>query len=853
MHPLQPLGRIDADNRSAVGGKAAGLARLAAAGLPVPGAFVVPSMALEEAARAAGIDLSGDPPAVAAALRTVPLPSGWAGRWSVAARKLGGRLAVRSSAADEDGAEKSFAGQHRTELGVRPHEVPDAIRRVWASLYEAPAVAYRGRPGGQMAVVVQEQVDAEVSGVLFTVNPLNGSWREMVVEAVWGQGEGLVSGQIAPHWYLVRRPHRLPGPIQRVWSRVRLAEMQADLPELTERMVLGENGQARREATPSALRRRRTLERRRLLKLCRLGLKVERLLGAPQDVEWCVDRSGRIRLLQTRPITRAGSERPRTDVVYTRRFIGERWPDPVSPMGWSILQPIFDHFIAYPGVQDRYLGGGPALKLVRGRPYLNTTVFRHLAFKLPGSPAPRFMAELLPPEEERAWRGRRAFRPDFAVYAAILKTTAEERRWERFAFNPLTNPDVWDAWRATLEDRLPAWEQDPDSLEAALRRIEEQVAWITDYTGIHVCSLLFANLLYQLLDGALAAWVPQRRAALMEALAVCPPGNRTLMANAALWELGQAATEADLDALRDGGREPSDFSEGFGPLLADFLDAYGHRSEASWEICAPRWGDDPGRLVALLRSQRSVGARDPGERAADQEARFERALEEVEALPPLRRAVLLLLVRYVRRYLLLRENQRFWFDHLLTATQRSLLAAGDGLVDRGALDRAEDVRWLTWPELQGIGAGTLDPGSVPEWVARRRAERAEDAATEPPVFLVGDEGRAAVSAGRRLTGLGISPGRARGRVRVIPTLDDGHRLEPGDVLVTRSVDPGWTPLFASAGAVVLELGGMLSHGAVVAREYQVPMVVNLEGGNQRLVDGLEVTVDGTRGVVWIHP
>ncbi len=848
-----------------VGGKALQLGRLMAAGLPVPDGGVVPVARFERALRDGGLwraaqaiargDLD-DAPALCSAIAALTWPSDERAEMVAAARRLGPKLAVRSSGVDEDGHHRSFAGQHHTALGVAPDAVPQAVLACWASLYTHHALAYRSGRGprpGTLAVVIQPMVDPTCSGVMFTVNPLSGSWREMVVEAVWGLGEGLVSGQLAPHWYLVRRPRRLPQPVQRLWARVRLQVMQEDLPELPEYFVASDDGVVRRP-TPDGLRHRRTLDRPALRRLCRLGLRVERTLGEPQDVEWGLDKQGRFVLLQARPITSGGTPRTRDDVLWTRRFIGERWPEPATPLGWSILRPILDSFIAYPATQAAYLGGGPALKLVNSRPYINTTVFRHLAFKLPGSPPPRFMLELVPPAEEQAWRTRFAVAPHLAVYASILRTTLQERRWQRFRWNPFTNALRWDQFVDRLQAELPALSRAPESPEDAIVRVNAQIGWIRDYCGIHVCSLLFANIFYQLLEGALGAWLPEQRAELMAHLATCPPGNLTVETNSALHALGQLATDADLELLAAG--DPPDPDRPFGVALDGFITRFGHRAEASWELMSPRWGRHPERLEPLLRAQRTVRAEAPDARAARQQEATAAAMHTLQHAAAgaggAELTVLKGLVHYTRQYLLLRENQRFWFDRLLSATQETLLWLGAHAVEQGWLSDAGDIAYVSWDEVQGLVASTVEPDDISARVRARRTERQADLQREPPTFLVGDDpGEAPADAGR-LQGLGISAGRARGRVRVLHRLADGVLLQPGEVLVTRAVDPGWTPLFLTASAVVLELGSVLSHGAVVAREYGVPAVVNLEGITSRLQDGQEVTVDGTRGMVWVH-
>ncbi len=839
--PLLKLDSPGTASRAEVGGKAAPLTLLADAGLPVPPGVILPRSAFRWALADAGLlaaaravsstGSSGDAASLHRAILSMPLPQGWSAALARAVARLGGRVAVRSSGVDEDGAKRSFAGQHHTSLHVGPDDVEDAVRACWASLYAPEALAYRGSSGpaiAGMAVLIQQMIEPRTAGVLFTIDPVSGSWREMVVEAVWGTGEPLVSGRVAPHWFRVRRPRRLPRGLSRLAGRIRLRVIDSALPSLP-----GGEGP--------------TLSPSRVTRLCRLGLRVERRFGGPQDIEWAEDAEGRFWILQSRPVTTGGQAERRRDVLWTRRFVGERWPEPATPLGWSLMHPLLEHFIAYPEVQQRYLGGGPSLRLVQGRPYVNATIFRHLAFKLPGRPPPSFMAELVPPDEEAAWRRQLAMAPDLSVYAAVLRTTWRERRWERFEWNPLTNPIAWERYRAQLAAALPRISRTPSDPEDGLRLVDRHIELVRTYIGVHVCSLLFANLTWQLLDGALSEWLPDRSARLMDALATCPPGNRTLETNDALWTLAHQLDETHLEQM-EAGHLPEGVA---GAAVRTFLASYGHRSEASWEVMAPRWRAHPERLAPLLRLQQRSPTR-PGAMADAAEETAGAARAEIEdQLQGARHAAVDLLIHHTRRYLLLRENQRFWFDRLLDSLQRVLLWCGDELVRRGELEVRDDVAFVTWPELRDTLSG--EPCELETWVRRRREAHAANQQDVPPAFIRGDDAGPPPAEALRLQGLAVSPGRARGRVRVVRSPTEATRLQPGEILVASAVDPGWTPLFSTAAGVVLELGSVLSHGAVVAREYGLPCVVNVDRVMQRLHDGQEVTIDGTRGTVFVHP
>ena len=406
MTTLLTMDAIGPDERGRVGGKAWALAQLRRRGVPVPRGVVLPVDAYQAFMRANQLDrraAAGGDPGLAADIVGGQFDPVLAQAVQSAVAGLGLLLAVRSSGVEEDGGSESFAGQYETVLGVEPGaDLIDAVLSCWASAWSPRAMAYRAqRADGvrpEMAVLIQPLIQPRCAGVMFTINPLTGTWREMTVEAVWGQGEAVVSGEVVPDSYIVRRPRRSPRPVQRILARVRL-EIVAD--HVRSQTTMRRAGAKEMVPVPPARVDAPKLRHAELLKLCRLGLRLEGLMGAPQDVEWAMDASGRLVVLQSRPVTTTTGVRRAGPAVWTRRFIGERWTEPATPLGWSIMQDLIDRFIAYPQTQRRLLDGGAPTQLVRFAPYFNVTVFRYLAFKLPGAPPPRFMMELLPADEER--------------------------------------------------------------------------------------------------------------------------------------------------------------------------------------------------------------------------------------------------------------------------------------------------------------------------------------------------------------------------------------------------------------------------------------------------------------------
>jgi rifampicin phosphotransferase len=799
-----------------VGAKAATLAQLRAEGVPVLPGCVVPADALS--AVVAGIKAESGAAELCSAILHAVLPAELAGEIRTAAAKLGARLVVRSSAVDEDGEHASWAGQFETVLGARPgDETEAAVLRCLASAYNARSSAYgerRGRPSEvRMAVLIQPMIEPRCAGVMFTINPLSGSWREMTVEAAWGQAAPVVQGELVPDYYVVRRPRRAPRPLGRILAAVRLEVIEDEVRPQADMWVIGQSGLEVRPVAPVDVEAPK-LRHFELNRLCRLGLRVEGLLGRPQDLEWALDDEGRFFVLQSRPVTTTRAVRRTGPALWTRRFIGERWTEPATPLGWSLVGGLLEEFVGYPDTQRMLLGGGEPTQLIRFAPYLNVTVFRHLAFKIPGAPPPQFMMELLPTDEQRGWRRRHAQAPDLKVYRSLIQETIRGRRWRHFAAGLFSNPRAWRDFEADLEVALPALSLPSSDVRTAMARADRCMALARRYIGIHVPSLLYANLLYQASVSALRA--KGRDDLVRDALRPVEE-SWTVKTNHALWMLGRG----DID-------------------LQYFLADFGHRAGSSWELFSPRWRESPD-TVAVLADAAAQHA-DPARLAADQARRATAAAGTLSGW-------IGRLVKRTQTYLLLRENQRFSFDRLL-------LAWGDQLKQIEKLSGVE-VRFLLKDELEGMASGRISAAALAPRIGERKVAWAAEcqrraAGDEPPNFLAGAEAIEEGGIGVRLQGVGTSPGVVTGTVRVLRSLADGERLQTGEILVARATDPGWTPLFLKAGGVIMEIGGMLSHGAVVAREYGLPAVVNIAGATNRLEDGQVVTIDGRQGVVWLR-
>lgn len=848
-----------------VGGKAAAIDRLVGHGFPVPRAVSLTADAYRAFVAGSGLaplldELRRARPSAPGAIEPetarvdeaflrAPIPSPVEAAIREAARPLlsGGPVAVRSSATAEDLAAASFAGQYRTFLDVRDEDaVVEAVRLCWASLWGPSVRAYRRREGVAeeglaMGVILMEMVPADHAGVLFTRDP-QGEAGAARVEVVRGLGEALVSGRVTPDDYRV--------------DRGTLAVRGQDV-----------------AAAPAFLE-----------DLVRLGLRIERRLGGPQDVEWA-HAAGRLVILQSRPITAAGSleadqdgfdTEPGEGVTYTPVGVQEMLPGVLPPLLWTINAPMLDdafrRLFADLGIPPpRAAGPYAVLGRFRGRAALNLSVLRESAATMPGGSASEVERQYLGraiggdgPGASRVAGGR--LRRALAGLRALRVRRRVEDEVDLFseAVEFVVALDVG------LGD-LPA-----ERLLAYRARVRD-LAW-RGYAA-EVAAAAGAAAAYRGLEIALERWVGGEAALWAQRLTAGPAAADHAGSNCAaeLWELyaSHARGRPPCDALLAGPGETAEErlrrlgeeGEELVSLVRRTTRHFGSKAVYG----GPTWDEDAEVVWDCIRS---VAACDEaGHPAAPAPRRAAAGAARREALADLRRRlrsswrwrltrvvtgqVVDLRSRLLRkladdasRFLSLRERAKAALLVLGGEERRIIWEGARRLVASGLLDDPEDVLLLADGELEEMLLGG-EPVSREE-VARRRSalRRAEEDEPLPEVFE-GVPGREALPdlTGDVLEGWAASPGRARGPARVMRSLADGAGLAAGEVIVARSTDPSWTPLFMVAGAIVLEEGGPLSHAAIVARELGLPAVLNVKGATRAIGDGDEVEVDGTRGLV----
>ncbi|SBT43782.1 rifamycin-inactivating phosphotransferase [Micromonospora auratinigra] len=762
---------------------------------------------------------------------------------------LGERVgcAVRSSATAEDLPTASFAGQQDTYLNVvGPAEVLRHVSRCWASLFTDRAVTYRQRHGidhraVRMAVVVQRMVFPDAAGVLFTADPVTGHRRVSCVEAGFGLGEGLVAGLVNADAYRVRDDRIVERSIAGKPLAVRAAPAggsttvpvdppRRDQPALTDEQVL---------------------------RLARLGRRIEAHFGSPQDIEWCLV-DDEFRIVQSRPVTTLFPV-PETDDgekhVYVSVGHQQMMTDAMRPLGLSVWQ-------LTAMAPMRHAGGRLFVDVART---LAVPARRAALLELVGKGDPLVRDALetvvaggfLAPAETTPGAARPdpgAARPD----AGAARATPVE-----------TDPGVVTELIGRSEAALAVLRRDiatrtgPALFDFLLAAFEEHKRLLGDPLSIQVIMAGMEATWW--LKERLLAWLGEKNAA--DTLTLSAPHNITSEMGLALLDVADVIRPypqvvafleqvGDRDFLDDlaglpGGAAARD-------AIRAYLDRYGMRCVGEIDITRPRWSERPGTLLPLLLDNvRHFG---PGERerrvtrgrrAAERKER--EVLARLRALPDgeSRAAETKRMIDRVRTFIGYREYPKYAIISRCLVYKQALLAEAGRLVRAGVLVEEEDVFYLTFPELhEVVRSRRVDHGLI----RRRRDEFRSYQALTPPRVLTSD-GEAVDGAYRRddvpagaLVGLAVSGGTVEGRARVVTDLA-GAGLEPGDILVTAHTDPSWSPLFVTVAGLVTEVGGLMTHGAVIAREYGLPAVVGVPHATRSIRDGQRIRVHGTDGYV----
>jgi phosphohistidine swiveling domain-containing protein len=857
---------------SLVGGKAVGLARLLAGGFPVPSGFCVTTEAYDHALRAPGFspaeqwqaalhssgaerqrilshchtiirnrDIAELTAQIVEQVRRLDLP-------------MHGLWAVRSSATNEDGAHASFAGVYRTRLGIPLEEMGLAVKDLWLSIWDERVLNYHVTSGltgipPAMAVVIQPLLEAQAAGVAYSIHPLTGRATQVVINAVAGLAAALVDGRATPDQYVVE-----------------MAENSQPI-RIRERMITGQT-QALRVTGQSLCEvplsddaiGRATLSDDQLFDLARAAKQIEKIFGHPVDLEWLYDDRG-LWLLQARP-TSGPTRSPQLtndDCEWSRTNFKETMPELPSPLGLSFLELFMERHIISP---YRRLGckipeGISSVRTFQGRPYINMTLFYSLVAQLRGDPS--LLVEQMggenvtrvPEVHPLGW---------FAFAHAGIVMMAEMRK--AVHYGPTWFADMKAMVAEHRADRLRTV-----SGEDIVLRLDAITQWLDEHEltfgiagGVSQC--------LQALGGLLPRWLGEDWRALL---------NGALQGQAAVISAQQIVRLAEVaDMVR---RDPKAISwfaaEGWNPAefrcrlkgtdvlraFDRYLEDYGHRGVGESDVMSPRFADQPELLLAVLRTQiLAPTSATPADILQRQTVVRERALAEIRARFGWRFhrwAIFSWWYRRLCRFFALREANRHHLMYYSAAARSLLLRLGEWLVERGRLSSQKDIFYVRIEERADLLAG----GSS-DWrgvIQARRAERdryltisVPDTIRDWNDVVRGTDASSVVALEGIFRGTPISAGQVVGPVRFVRSMEDWSRVSRGDILVVSVIDPGMAPLFGVAAGLVAEMGGTLSHGAIIAREYGLPAVANVPGITTRLKEGDRISLDAERGEIIVQ-
>ncbi|MEJ8639582.1 rifamycin-inactivating phosphotransferase [Streptomyces sp. MS2.AVA.5] len=865
------LREVDETQVALVGGKGAhlgGLSRIE--GIRVPGGFCVttdafrrvmadaPSIGglLDQLARVSPDDREAIRTLSAETRRTIEgiaVPGDVVAAITRALAHLGEQAAyaVRSSATAEDLPTASFAGQQDTYLNVMgPMAILQHISRCWASLFTERAVTYRRRNGiddrtVHMAVVVQQMAFPQASGILFTADPVTGNRKVATVDAGFGLGEALVSGLVNPDVFTVRE-----GDVVAKAIAAKQRALQA-LPAGGTQEVSIDSQQQEQAALTDA----------QVVRLVQFGRRIEAHFGRPQDIEWCLVDDA-FQIVQSRPITTLYPIPETGDQgnhVYVSVGHGQMMTDPMKPLGYSMWQ----------------LTAMVPMHEAGGRLFVDVT--RRLA-----SPASR--AGLLDVLGKGDPLVRDALetvldRDDFVPSLPDAGPGGQPVGGAPVGGAPApieTDPAIVTELIERSQESIAALERDirtksgPALFDFLLEAFEEHKRVLSDPLSLQVIMAGMEATWW--LNDKLQEWLGEKNAA--DTLTLSAPDNVTSEMGLALLDVADVIRpspevvaflqgveyvedHAFLDELAKvaGGTEARDAIEAY-------LDRYGMRCVGEIDITRPRWRERPTTLVPVILD--NVRNFEPGaaERRFEQgrqkaQKKEQDVLSRLRALPDgdEKADETKRMIDRVRTFIGYREYPKYGIISRYFVYKQALLAEAERLVQADVLPEKEDIFSLTFQELHDVARSNQVDDQLIE--QRKEAFRSYHALTPPRVLT--SDGEALTGAYRRddvpagaLVGLPVSAGTIEGRARVILDMADAD-LEAGDILVTTFTDPSWSPLFVGIAGLVTEVGGLMTHGAVIAREYGLPAVVGVEQATRLIADGQRIRVHGTDGYIEILP
>ncbi len=858
---ILPFHVITKASISITGGKAANLGELAKIpAIQVPPGFCITTEAykratennpvlntlLEDLAQAAPNNISRLCASIRATIENTPIPVDIATQVASYLTGFGANeaYAIRSSATAEDLPTASFAGQQDTYLNVIGiKSILQHISKCWASLFTDRAVSYRTQNGFNhrhvhLAIVVQQMVFPQASGIMFTADPVTGSRKVTSIDASFGLGEALVSGLVNADVYKVQ------------------GEAITDKIIGTKKLAIysSKDGRTLQQELASALQNTQTLTDKQILQLAHIGREIEAHFGTPQDIEWCFV-GDTFYIVQSRPITTLFPPPPSGESenrVYISTGHQQMMTDAMKPLGLSFF----------------ILSGPPGMRTAGGRLFVDVTAMlassagRAQFMNMIGRSDPLIKDALttiasregfIKPLPDDAGTSARTLPPlgaqpqldtDPAMVAELIRNSQLAIEELKKNIQTKHGPELFSFIRNDIQ-QTKVLRSDPRNMAAIMASMNAAV-WLNE---------------------KMLEWLGEKNPA--DILAQSAPNNITSEMGLNLMNVADAIRpHPDVIGYLTQTQDDNFMNElhklNGGPqahaAIAGYLAKYGMRCAGEIDITRPRWAEKPLTLVPMILS--NIRNFEPGaaRRKFDQglyeaQQKEKELLDRLQQLPDgqQKAAETKRTIDLLRNFAGYREYPKYGIVNGFFIYKQAMLREAEQLVQAGTIQEKEDIFYLYFDELQEV---VSTQKADHELIARRKEEFKQFEKLTPPRVITSD---GEIITGRynredlpasAIAGLAVSAGTIEGRARVILDIEHAN-LEEGDILVTRFTDPGWTTLFVSIKGLVTEVGGLMTHGAVIAREYGIPAVVGVEQATTLISDGQRIRVNGTDGYVEI--
>jgi len=879
-----------------IGGKAVNLAKMSSEGFNIPPAFVVSVEAynffikkeLEDKISKIinSIDFNNEDSisygcsSIRSIIKSEDLPQKLCLEINSQIKNLpDGYYAVRSSAVAEDLPDASFAGQQDSFLNIKKENILEKIIACWASYWNDHAVKYRHDSSighldtekvvAGIAVVVQKMVNANISGVTFTANPVNGS-NDIVIESSWGLGEAIASGIVTPDTFVLERDGNI---------------IQKNIKTKNKGYFL-KNGKNTLITINEENRKKPSLNEKILKELLKIAIELENFFGVAQDIEWAIEcnngdnidetENPAIYILQSRPVTTLTDSSDKDDILWTRAYGDEYWADATTPLFYDVMGKMLTDYVNHEGARImgyKEITDSKLLKLHKSRVYFNSWVLEKAFSYYPKFARSKELLNYFPLEDQDR----------ISRYPSILHKTLISQ-----ILVAIRDPDgmmhktdkAYKKWAKGFMKKCEYFDQtDLEALtnqELSLLYKDIETSGIKHYQLIRYGMVSHSIATNLMIKNWMVKWL-EDDGSLYAGLISGLDDNKTVEMNIRFSDLAKILREDPnllnkINSIDDiGSLNELEINElissnlNFKNEFDLFIKDYGHRSNTR-EILYPRWREDKAYVLAVIKL---LSSSDLDLRKKELETRKNRFKTEKEVLRRIKKQnggffkakLFALVLNLAQTYLTFRENQRFYLDHLLFRQRLILQEMGRRLGFRKIIDEIDDVFFLYEKELLTFfntnpSLSELEENDVTKLrdnILKRKKEFYRYKSSLPPKFLkngIEFDDTVMEYDKNAIYGAAASPGIFSGIARVVESIEELSQLEDNEILITSNTDPAWTAIFSKIGGLITETGGILSHGAVISREYRIPAVTAVKGATKIFKTGEELVINGNEGVVY---